>query len=99
MAEKKPIILLYFAKGKEAGYRLSKEKQKELMGKIGKNLEEVGGKTIVACDCRWANEEWAWFGVEEFPDIEAVQKHKDFQDKLEWYRYVEAKTYLGTRTQ
>jgi len=80
-------------------YSLPEKKREELLEKIGKNLEEVRGKTIVICDCRWANEEWAYFGVQEFPDIEAVQKHKDFCDKLELYRYVEAKTYLGTRTQ
>ena len=45
----------------------------------------------------WSNEEWVWFGVMEFPDIEAVQNHSTFIEELEQVRYVESKSYLGTR--
>jgi hypothetical protein len=37
------------------------------------------------------------FGVEEFPDIEAVQRHAEFLIKLGWSRYVVSKTFLGTK--
>jgi len=36
------------------------------------------------------------FGVEEFPDIEAVQKLAEMHDELNWHRYVEVMSVLGT---
>ena len=98
MAEKKPIIKVYLWRPREAWLRLSDEERKELNDKVEKNLEQVGGKTIVTCMSYWSDEEWVMFGVEEFPDIEAVQEHAQFL--VETYnslRYSEAKTYLGTR--
>jgi hypothetical protein len=34
----------------------------------------IGGKEMVACNSSWSNESWTMFGIEEFPDIEAVQR-------------------------
>jgi len=99
MAEKKPIIKVLFVKPKEAYFKLSEEERKELGDKAMKDVEDVGGKWIAFCDCYWSNEEWVWFGVMEFPDIEAVQKHAKFIEGLEQSRYVESKSYLGTPTQ
>jgi hypothetical protein len=98
MAEKKPIIRLYFAKIKEAFYNLSEEEKKEFMRKDRKNLDELGCKIMMMVDCRWSNEEWNFIGVEEWPTIEALEKRAKFEyEELGAYRYVESKTYLGTR--
>jgi len=49
-------------------------------------------------DCRWSNEEWDFVGIEEWPTIEALEKRAKFEkEELEAFRYVESKTYLGTR--
>jgi hypothetical protein len=37
--------------------------------------------------------------VEEFPDLEAVQQHTKLLEELNWMRYVEAETLLGTAIQ
>jgi hypothetical protein len=98
MDEKKPIIRVYFAKIKEAFYNLSEEEKKEFMRKDRENLDELGCKVLMMCDCRWSNEEWNFVGVEEWPSIEALEKRAKFEyEELEKYRYVESKTYLGTR--
>jgi hypothetical protein len=98
MAETKPIIRVYFAKIKEAFYNLSEEEKKEFMLKDRKNLEELGCKIMMMIDCRWSNEEWNFIGVEEWPTIEALEKRAKFEyEELGAYRYVESKTYLGTR--
>lgn len=98
MTEKKPIIRLYFAKIKEAFYKLSEEEKKEFMLKDRKNLDELGCKVMMMIDCRWSNEEWNYIGVEEWPSLEALEKRAKFEyEELEAYRYVESKTYLGTR--
>ncbi len=98
MAEKKPIIRLLFAKIKEAFYELSEEEKMEFMVKDRKNLEELGCKVIMMIDCRWSNEEWNYVGIEEWPTIEALEKRAKFEnEELTKFRYIEAKTLLGTR--
>ena len=98
MAEKKPIIRLLFAKIKEAFYELSEEDQQKFMIKDRKNLDQLGCKVIMMIDCRWSNEEWNYVGIEEWPDLEALEKRAKFEnEELEKFRYVEAKTLLGTR--
>jgi hypothetical protein len=36
------------------------------------------------------------FELEEFPDLEAVQKHRELQNSINWSRYTEQKIVLGT---
>jgi len=97
MAEKKRIIRLMFAKVKEAFYKLSEEEQQEFMLKDRKNWEELGCKILMMIDCRWSNEEWNYIGVEEWPNIEALEKRAKFEnEELKKFRYAETKTYLGT---
>ena len=98
MAQKRPIIRLYFAKIKEAFYKLSEERKKKFMLKDCKNLDELECKILMMFYCRWSNEECNFFGVEEWPSIEALEERAKFEyEELEAYRYVESKTYLGTR--
>ena len=98
MAEKKPIIRVFFAKIKEAFYNLSEEEKKAFMLKDRENLDELGMKILMMIDCRWSNEEWDFVGIEEWPTIEALEKRAQFEkEELEAFRYVESKTYLGTR--
>jgi hypothetical protein len=98
MAENKPIIRVYFAKIKEAFYNLSEEKKIEFMRKDREEMDKLGMRDIVMIDCRWSNEEWDIIGIEEWPTIEALEKRGKFEkEELESFRYVESKTYLGTR--
>lgn len=81
----------------EAWYQLSPEEQQKLLGKVAGALTAVGGKELVLCEAGWSNEEWPLFGLEEFPDIEAVQRHQQLLAELEWARYGRySRTTLGT---
>jgi hypothetical protein len=92
-----PIYKFFKVRPTEAFYALSQEDQQKLFAKIGELLNSVGGKVVISCNSGWANEEWPYFGVEEFPDIEAIQRLYDLQQDAEWFRYVEAETLLGTK--
>ncbi len=92
-----PIYKLWQAKFTEAWYQLSQEEQRQRVAQVEEALTQVGGKRVLLCNSAWANEQWSAFGVEEFPDIEAVQKHSQLLDELNWYRYIESITTLGTR--
>jgi hypothetical protein len=61
------------------------------------NLDELGCK-FETIDCRWSNEEWQFIGIEEWPNLEAIEKRAKFEkEELQTFRYVESKTILGTR--
>jgi hypothetical protein len=92
-----PIYVVFMGKFTEAWYQLSKDEQRSLFSKVEAALEQVGGKTLVVCDSVWATEQWQFFGVEEYADIEAVQKHAAALQAFNWFRYVESITTIGTR--
>ena len=81
----------------EAWYQLSAEEQSQRLGKVQAALEQVGGKPVVTCETGWSNEQWQVFGVEEFPDIEAVIRHTKLLNELNWGRYLTSVSTLGTK--
>lgn len=91
-----PIYKLFQARFTEAWHQLPEEEQRRLLTQVDEALAQVGAKRVVLCESAWANEQWAGFGVEEFPDIEAVQQYSQLLTKLNWYRYLESITTLGT---
>lgn len=93
-----PIYKLFMVRFNRSMYELSEEDRRALMDKVQQALEQVGGKTVVMCASGWANEQWQYFGVEEFPDIEAVQKQAELHMKIGWFGYVgESFTLLGDK--
>ncbi len=91
-----PIYKMFYLRQKEAWFQLTKEEQDQLLGKVGEALKQVGGKSIVFCDSGWASEKWWYWGVEEFPSLEALQEHTKLLTELNWMRYCDSETLLGT---
>ena len=97
MAEKKPVVRLFFAKMKKAFLDLSDDEKFAFMRKDRENLDDLGMKAVSMIDCSWSNEEWDYIGVEEWPSLETIKKREQFEnEELEVFKYVESKTYLGT---
>jgi hypothetical protein len=91
-----PIYKLWLLKLTDAFYQLSEEEQADHVAKINAAMEKAGGKRLLACQSRWCSEEWVGFGVEEFPDIEAVQKFTELLDEFGHYRFISGISLLGT---
>ena len=66
------------------------------MAQDEESLKTLGVEPVILCSSVWSSEEWIGWGVEKYPDIEAVQKHGDNLSRLNWFEYLESKTYLGT---
>ncbi len=92
-----PIYKLFMAKPSQAGYQVAQEEQQKAFAKVEEALAKVGGKRVIACDSGWAAEQWTFWGVEEFPDLEAVQKYTALLNELNWFQYVDSFTLLGTK--
>ena len=67
-----------------------------MLGLVMDALNTAGGKELGICSAAWSNERWPFFGVEEFPDLEAVQRHEHIPTDLNWARYIASRTTLGT---
>lgn len=79
-------------------YLRSADEQRALFEKVQAALDQAGGKNVVLCDASWATQHWPFFGVNQFPDIEGVQKHTIALRAINWFGYVEVVTTLGTET-
>jgi len=94
-----PIYKHFRGGFKEAMHQLTQEEQASLMAKVAEALEKVGGERIIMCNAGWSSDQYGVFGVEKFPDLAAVQKFRELLDELNWYRYVESESLLGTEWQ
>ena len=91
-----PIYKVWFMKYKDPWYKLTKEEQGKLMAQVEASLKSVGAEIVAFCVTLWASEEWMGWGVEKYPNIEAVQQHAMTLFNINWFEYIESKTYLGT---
>jgi hypothetical protein len=97
MAE--PIYKFFTGRFLEAWYQLSKQEQESLLAKLNEALAKAGAKRLILCNTSWSSDQWLWAGAEEFPNIESVQKYMAALQELNWFRYCEASTVLGTKTE
>ena len=91
-----PIYKVFLLKPTEAWYQLSKAEQDKILKKLEAAFKKAGGKRIVQCDSSWSSDQWFGFGVEMFPNIEAVQQYMKALKNLNWARYGESLSVLGT---
>lgn len=90
-----PIYKVWFMKYKEPWYKLTPEEQGKLMAQNLESAKQLGVELVMMRASVWASEEWLAWGVEKYPDIEAVQKHANNLFSINWFEYIESKTYLG----
>jgi hypothetical protein len=93
----KPVCLLVMGGYTEAWYHLSEEERASLWSKVEDVDKRAGAKWVIICNSRWTDESVAYWGVLEYPDMDAYLKKVDELEKLEWFRYFAAKTILGTK--
>lgn len=91
-----PIYHLFIVRGyREAYYQLSPEARDQVLARFCESGTAAGAKILVGCYSRWSNETYPVWGVEEFPDLQAVQQATRVNEKNEHFRYIEAETYSG----
>ncbi len=91
-----PIYKFYRLRPTEAFYALSQAERDALLTKLGELRTQQGVKAIVDCNSAWHDERWSSFGLEEFPDMQAVANHTAPLLALDLFRYIESETMLGT---
>jgi hypothetical protein len=94
-----PIYKVFLFRNTEAYYQASEAERNEFLSKLEAAFQKVGGKRLVMCNSYWSSDQWSIFGVEVFPDIEAVQQYSEAMNELNMPRYVESMSVLGTELQ
>ena len=92
-----PIYKFYQSRMTEAWFQLSEEEQNAHMTKTQEELTKAGGKTILACTPVWSNESWHVCGVEEFPDVDAVQNYAQVLYQMKHFRYMKGTSMLAVK--
>jgi len=92
------IYKLYTYNPTEAWYQLSDGEKKNLRVRVQEALKKVKGKDVISCFSGWNSEQFLGWGVEQFPSIEAAQKYHALLVAMNWFRYVQSNSYLGTET-
>ena len=83
-----PIYKTWMFRYTEAWRQLSQKERDGILAKLKAAYEKVGGKQIIACDSRWSAEQWQAFGLDEFPDIDAVQEFHEILTANDHFRYI-----------
>jgi len=89
------IYKMFLMKYKDAWYALSPEEQQKLGGQGEESLKRVGGERLISRVSVWSDEKWLGWGVESYPDLEAVQAHALTLYNMNWFKYIESESYLG----
>lgn len=96
--EKKPLVKIILFKPKESFYRKSPEERINFTNSVIDKQKEFGVKTLIPfCKCFYTNEEWTHFAVEEYPDLETLEKYNDWVFSVGMQRDWESRVYLGPR--
>jgi hypothetical protein len=92
----KPIYKMWMVELKNSWQQLSPEEKQHHLDRVSGALKEVGAKNIVTVKSAWYDEQWQYFGLEEFPDVEAVRKFVDMLQEMGHYRYFRTKGLMGS---
>jgi hypothetical protein len=90
-----PVYKLYLMKPTLAANSLSPEQRTEYMKKHDEFMAQTGGKMLLTCDMVWSNEEFEYFGLEVFPNLQALTTYHECLRSIGWFAYFESKSYLG----
>ena len=91
-----PVYMLGLAKWTEARHQLSEEEQESFRAKVMEFREQDGVKTVFVGVATLPGE-WDYFGVEEYPDLEALHRHQQHMVELGMNRYNKSMHIIATK--
>lgn len=95
-AGEQPIYRLYFSRLSDYALELPREELEVIYGRNTDYQNMAGIKPLLNAYVTWNNEEWEYFGIERFPNLETMIRYSQFMTDTGWYRIIHARSYLGT---
>ena len=91
-----PVYTLGMGKFTEAYYQLSEEERESFFAKVRAFAEQDGQERIFTGVATIPGD-WDFFGVEEYPDLEALHKHQQHMIELGLPRYLKSMNIVATK--
>ncbi len=91
-----PVYKLYIGKMHLDAMLMPVEKQREMLARGAQYLADVGATNLLMADI-FSDEKYQFFGVEAFPNLQAVIEHQRCLREMNWLQYMDVEVYLGTR--
>lgn len=92
-----PIYRFFRGRFTNAWYQLTQQDKETLFAEMGKAFQASGGKTVVGpCYTCWSSD-WSLFGVEVYPNLEAVQTWRDAMERIGCFQYLEVESMVGVQ--
>lgn len=92
---RKAIYRVYLSRPSPLAYGLPPEEHEEMLRRTQEAAQVAGAKPVLSAYTRWNNEEWEYFGVEQFPSAEDALRYTQYLSVSSWYCYTISRSFLG----
>lgn len=90
-----PIYKLFFFRRSARAMDLSAEQLQAGMGQLKEMRQKLGIRQLLLTHMRWSTDQYEYYGVEQYPSLEAQQEYCRSLEAAGWYGFVEGESYLG----
>lgn len=92
---RKPIYRVFLSRPSPLSYGLPADDHEEMLRRTHEAAQVAGAKPVLSAYTRWNNEEWEYFGVEQFASAEDALRYTQYLSVSSWYRYTVSRSFLG----
>lgn len=89
-----PVFKLWLAKPRLEAFLLPQERFNEFGQKHAQAQKDLGVRNLISGTV-WSDERYTGFGVEWFPNWQAVREYHRCLDELHWFQYLQSEIFLG----
>lgn len=92
---RKPVYRVFLSRPSPLSYGLPADDHEEMLRRTQEAAQVAGAKPVLSAYTRWNNEEWEYFGVEQFTSAEDALRYTQYLSISSWYRYTVSRSFLG----
>lgn len=96
---RKPVYRVFLSRPSPLSYGLPADEHEEMLRRTQEAAQVAGAKPVLSAYTRWNNEEWEYFGVEQFASAEDALRYTQYLSVSSWYRYTVSRSFLGDPVQ
>lgn len=90
-----PVYRVYLSRPAAGAHMIPEHERNSMLARTQENAALAGVRPLLSAYMRWNQEQWEYFGIERFPDMETLISYTQFLSEVGWYRLTESCSYLG----
>lgn len=95
-AAQENVFRVYLAREAPTAHLIPEDTRAEIFERVQEAAQSAGALPLLAGYMRWNYEGYEYFGVERFPNMEALITFSQFLTEIGWYRMTDSVSYLGS---